>query len=139
MLQNREKKKRKGGRYFRLTLYVLILLILLVLLFGEQWGIGQGDLLRLLNRQESPSQEEEMPADRSAEDTTAYREVNVTVIGNAIQVDERAYTLEGFDAYLDTLGDKTLIVLKDEEANYTLFTTIEEMIGEKSVSYVIEE
>lgn len=139
MLLNREKKKRKGGRYFRLALLIVILLILLVLLFGEQWGIGQGDLLRLVNRQESPSQEEETPADRSTEGADAYREVSVTVTGNAIQVNEMPYTLEGFDAYLDTLDENTLIVLKDEEANYSLFTNIEEMISEKSVSYVIEE
>jgi len=139
MLLNRDKKKKKGGRYFRLALLIVILLILLVLLFGEQWGIGQGDLLRLVNRQESPTQEVETPLDENGEDAASYREVKVIITGNTIQVDEMAYTLEGFYAYLDTLDENALVVLKDEEANYTLFTTIEEMIDEKAVSYVIEE
>ncbi len=139
MLLNRDKKKRKGGRYFRLALLIVILLILLVLLFGEQWGIGQGDLLRLFSRQETPSQEEETIEDTSVEDSDAYREVKVLVTGNAIQVDEMPFTLEGFDAYLVSLQENILIVLVDEEANYTLFTTIEEMIEANGISYVIEE
>ena len=138
MLLNREKKKKKGGRYFRLALLIVILLILLVLLFGGRWGIGQGDLFSLLNTQESPGQEMETPADESQEDAASYREVKVTVTGNTIQVDEMPFTLEGFDAYLVSLQENILIVLVDDEANYTLFTTIEEMIEENGISYVIE-
>jgi hypothetical protein len=138
MLMNREKKKKRSGRYFRLALLIVILLILLVLLFGEQWGIGQGDLLRLVNMQESPAGNVETP-EEVQEETSGYGEVKVRVAGNTIQVDETAYTLDGFEGYLDTLDENTLIVLMDEEANYTLFTTVEEMIDAKAVPYVIEE
>lgn len=139
MLLNRDKKKKRSGRYFRLALLIVILLILLVLLFGEQWGIGQGDLLRLVNMQESPAQDVETPEEEMQEATSGYGEVKVTVAGNTIQVDETAYTLDGFEAYIDTLDENTLIVLMDEEANYTLFTTVEEMIDAKAIPYVIEE
>lgn len=139
MLLNREKKKKRGGHYFRLALLIVILLILLVLLFGEQWGIGQGDLLRLVNVRESPAQNVEAPEEEMQEETAGYGEVKVRVVGNTIQVNETAYTLDGFEAYVDTLDENTLIVLMDEEANYTLFTTIEEMIDAKAVPYVIEE
>lgn len=89
--------------------------------------------------EESPSREAETSEAESQEETSGYGEVMVIVAGNTIQVNETAYTLDGFEAYVDTLDENTLIVLMDDEANDTLFTTIEEMIDAKAVPYVIVE
>ena len=111
----------------------MLLLIILALLFGGRWGIGSDDLIRLVEQQTSTETEE--PADSFAD----VQELVMIIEGNIIRIGDEQFTLDEIEAYLDEMPEETLVVLHDQEANYALFTLVEEKLNERNLRYVIEE
>ncbi|MDW7670462.1 MAG: hypothetical protein SCK57_08990 [Bacillota bacterium] len=127
-------RKKRRGRTFRLVLLGIILVLLLLLLMGDRWGVGPGDILRLT----SPAPAQEAP-DRSGDQDSRYREVVIRISETTIQVDENTHTLESLETYLNEADAETVYVLEDQQANYALFTRIEGMLQERELLYVIED
>ncbi len=134
MQTNRKEKSKKRFRYVRWLLLLVLLLIILALLFGGRWGIGSDDLIRLVEQQTSTETEE--PADSVSADV---QELTVIIEGNNIRIGDESFTLDEIEAYLQEMPEETLVVLHDQEANYALFTSVEEKLNERDLRYVIEE
>ena len=125
-------RKQRKKRTLRRAIMGIILVLLLLILLGDRWGMGPGDLLRLTSS--DPPQESESNGTQ-----ISYREVMIRVSESTIQVNESDHTIDSLETYLNESEAGTLYVLIDQQANYALFTTIESMLQERELLYVIED
>ena len=138
--KNREKKKKRRYALLRWGLLLVLLLLILALLFGGRFGLGDGDLIRLVHQIE-PVEREDADQDlpQPEADVSDYDEIRIIISGNNIQVQGEAYSLAELEVYLQELDEAVLVILHDQEAAYALFTSVEEKLEEENIRYIIEE
>ena len=138
--KNREKKKKRRYARLRWGLLLVLLLLILALLFGGRFGIGDGDLIRLVHQTE-PVEREDADQDppQPEADASEYDEIRIIISGNNIQVQGEAYSLAELEVYFQELDEAVLVILHDQEAAYALFTSVEEKLEEENIRYIIEE
>lgn len=138
--RNREKKKKRRYALLRWGLLLVLLLLILALLFGGRFGIGDGDLIRLVDQSEPDETEgpDQDPLQPEA-DASDYEEIRIIISGNNIQVHGEAYSLAELETYLQELDQSVLVILHDQEAAYALFASVEEKLEEENIRYIIEE
>lgn len=130
-MEKKERKKRsRTFRRFR-AIFILIIIALILLLLDGRFGLGPGGSTLLL------SQKIDLPVSESQEIT------NKTIIEinqDAIYFNNTLIDLESLQLKLqEKTASESLYVLKDAMGNYGLFTQVQSILEELSLTFTVED